>query len=219
MSTHKTLPEILRRAIEVWRQEGVKSLWFKILGETIYRRMVLMERLLDEPISEVMPRVPITTALLHENDIAEYIRFRPEADPIKVHERLASGEMCFFGGKVVSYAIVPDEKAQIQAALLDLVDRQSVDLVLTTGGTGLTLRDVTPEATLAVIEREMPGLAELMRMEGYRQTHRICGALPRCSGHPWQNPHCEPARQPSGSAPTHGAPGTTPACCGGAGEG
>jgi len=73
------------------------------------------------------------------------------------------------GGKAVYYAIVPDEKEQIQAALLDLADRKRVDLILTTGGTGPARRDVTPEATLAVIEREMPGLAELMRMEGYRQ--------------------------------------------------
>lgn len=72
------------------------------------------------------------------------------------------------GGTVVSYAVVPDEKAQIQAALLDLADRQQVDLILTTGGTGPAPRDVTPEATLAVIEREMPGLAELMRLESYR---------------------------------------------------
>ena len=73
------------------------------------------------------------------------------------------------GGEVVAYAVVPDEKAQILAALLDMADRQAVDLILTTGGTGPAPRDVTPEATRAVLERDMPGLAELMRIEGSRR--------------------------------------------------
>ncbi|MCR4408028.1 MAG: molybdopterin adenylyltransferase [Anaerolineae bacterium] len=73
------------------------------------------------------------------------------------------------GCEVRSYNIVPDEEAQIRATLLDLADRQGMDLILTTGGTGPAPRDVTPEATRAVIEREMPGLAELMRMEGVRR--------------------------------------------------
>ncbi|MBC7261231.1 MAG: molybdopterin adenylyltransferase [Chloroflexi bacterium] len=73
------------------------------------------------------------------------------------------------GGHIVSYAIVPDEQARIETALLNLADNQGVDLILTTGGTGPAPRDVTPEATRAVIEREMPGLAELMRQEGYRR--------------------------------------------------
>ena len=51
------------------------------------------------------------------------------------------------GGQVVSYAVVPDEVAQIRAALLDLADRQGVDVIVTTGGTGPAPRDVTPEAT------------------------------------------------------------------------
>lgn len=74
-----------------------------------------------------------------------------------------------FGGEVVSYAVVPDEEAQIRAALLDWADRQGVDLILTTGGTGPAPRDVTPEATRVVIEREMPGLTELTRLEGTRR--------------------------------------------------
>ncbi len=73
------------------------------------------------------------------------------------------------GARVVSCAIVPDEQEQIQATLLNLVDRQGVDLLLTTGGTGPAPRDVTPEATRAVIEKEMPGLVEWMRQEGARR--------------------------------------------------
>ena len=74
------------------------------------------------------------------------------------------------GAEVVHQAIVPDERAEIERMLLTLADELRVDLVVTTGGTGLTPRDVTPEATRAVIEREAPGLAEALRFEGYRRT-------------------------------------------------
>ena len=59
--------------------------------------------------------------------------------------------------------LIPDEQAGISAALVDLVDTRHCDLVLTTGGTGPALRDVTPEATLAVATKEMPGFGEQMR--------------------------------------------------------
>jgi molybdopterin adenylyltransferase len=59
--------------------------------------------------------------------------------------------------------IIPDEQAEIEATLRDLVDHENCSLVLTTGGTGPALRDVTPEATLAVANRVMPGFGEQMR--------------------------------------------------------
>ncbi|KAF0843332.1 molybdopterin adenylyltransferase [Methylovorus glucosotrophus] len=59
--------------------------------------------------------------------------------------------------------VIPDEQAEIEATLRDLVDHEGCDLVLTTGGTGPALRDVTPEATLAVADKEMPGFGEQMR--------------------------------------------------------
>lgn len=59
--------------------------------------------------------------------------------------------------------LIPDEQPQIEQALIDLVDLEKCDLVLTTGGTGPALRDVTPEATLAVAHKEMPGFGEQMR--------------------------------------------------------
>jgi molybdopterin adenylyltransferase len=59
--------------------------------------------------------------------------------------------------------LIPDEQAGISAALRELVDTEQCDLVLTTGGTGPALRDVTPEATLAVADKEMPGFGEQMR--------------------------------------------------------
>lgn len=67
--------------------------------------------------------------------------------------------------EVTQYAVVADETTQIQAKLTDWADNQHLDLILTTGGTGLTSRDVTPEATLALGERIVPGLAEMMRAQ------------------------------------------------------
>jgi molybdopterin adenylyltransferase len=65
--------------------------------------------------------------------------------------------------EVVAYQIVPDERPAIEAVLCEWADRRVADLILTTGGTGLAPRDVTPEATRAVIEREVPGIPEAMR--------------------------------------------------------
>ncbi|MFD2366904.1 molybdopterin adenylyltransferase [Pseudoduganella sp. GCM10020061] len=64
--------------------------------------------------------------------------------------------------------LIPDDRANIEATLIDLVDNVGCDLVLTTGGTGPARRDVTPEATLAVATREMPGFGEQMRQVSLR---------------------------------------------------
>jgi molybdopterin adenylyltransferase len=77
--------------------------------------------------------------------------------------------------------IVPDEMELIAAAMKREIDKNSVDLVVTTGGTGVSKRDVTPEATRMVIDRELPGFAEIMRSESYKITPHgiisrgICG--------------------------------------------
>jgi molybdenum cofactor synthesis domain-containing protein len=70
-----------------------------------------------------------------------------------------------FGGTLAHYEVVPDEEAIIRAELIRLVDELNVDLVLTTGGTGLAPRDRTPQATLSALDYEVPGLAEVMRAE------------------------------------------------------
>ena len=75
---------------------------------------------------------------------------------------------------VVYTAIVPDESDQIQAELIRCADENQVSLVLTTGGTGFSPRDITPEATLAVVERLTPGIPEAMRAESMRITPRGC---------------------------------------------
>ena len=71
------------------------------------------------------------------------------------------------GYALADRALVPDETGRIAGALAAWADERRADLVLTTGGTGLTPRDVTPEATRAVLEREAPGIAEALRMSVY----------------------------------------------------
>lgn len=69
------------------------------------------------------------------------------------------------GIKVTKYAIVPDEVEIISSTLKQWVDVEGLDLIVTSGGTGLAARDVTPEATLAVLDKTVPGLVEAMRIE------------------------------------------------------
>ena len=71
---------------------------------------------------------------------------------------------------VVEQAILPDDESAIRAKLVEWADSGRFDVILTTGGTGFALRDVTPEATLAVIQRDAPGLAETMRAESLKKT-------------------------------------------------
>lgn len=79
------------------------------------------------------------------------------------------------------YEIVPDEADIIKAALVRFADEKRLDVILTTGGTGVSPRDVTPEATKAVIEKELPGMAEAMRLESLKKTpnamisRAVCG--------------------------------------------
>lgn len=67
------------------------------------------------------------------------------------------------GYEVAAYSLVPDERKVLSDEMMDMVDNKGVDLVLTTGGTGFSPRDWTPEATKDIIHREAPGIAEAMR--------------------------------------------------------
>lgn len=72
--------------------------------------------------------------------------------------------------EVKAYEIIPDEVDIIKERLIEFVDKNGLDIILTTGGTGVSPRDVTPEATKAVIEKELPGMAEAMRAESLKKT-------------------------------------------------
>jgi len=67
--------------------------------------------------------------------------------------------------EITQIIIVPDEKDQIRDAIINFADAKKLDLILTTGGTGVSPRDVTPDATLEVIDKQIPGMAEAMRQK------------------------------------------------------
>ena len=75
-------------------------------------------------------------------------------------------------GTVKHYVVVPDEQDALSREMIHMADELRMDLILTTGGTGLGPRDVTPEATLAVIDRKIPGIAETMRAKSLEKTNR-----------------------------------------------
>jgi molybdopterin adenylyltransferase len=85
------------------------------------------------------------------------------------------------GAEVAFSTVVPDEQEEIKTALIQGADEMGLDLIVTTGGTGVSPRDVTPDATREVIEREIPGFSEAMRMAGLKKTphamisRAVCG--------------------------------------------
>ncbi len=79
-------------------------------------------------------------------------------------------EMLAVIGKVTHKAMLPDDITSIARLLVDWSDREHLDLIVTTGGTGLTPRDVTPQATLQVLDYQIPGMAEVMRMQSLAKT-------------------------------------------------
>ena len=89
-------------------------------------------------------------------------------------------------GYVVKYEVVPDEMDVISHKLTEWADEGNVDVIITTGGTGLSQRDVTPEATLSVIDKVVPGLAEAMRAKTFNKTpmavlsRAVAGVRGRC---------------------------------------
>ena len=88
--------------------------------------------------------------------------------------------------QVVKYKVIPDDPEDIAGTLLDWADPGEVDVIFTNGGTGLAKRDMTPEATLAVIDREVPGVAEVMRAKSLEKTpmamlsRSVCGVRKDC---------------------------------------
>lgn len=120
-------------------------------------------------------RVEILAAVLTISDSASRGEREDKSGPAVV------AELEKLGGKVVVSEIISDDRELIADRLRQLADRSDVNLILTTGGTGFAPRDNTPEATRVVIEREAPGLAELMRLRSLDSTplaplsRAVCG--------------------------------------------
>lgn len=106
---------------------------------------------------------------------------RPDDSGKAIRESLSAEEF-----RVVKYEAIPDEVKTISGKLAEWADEGSVDVIITTGGTGLAPRDVTPEATLSILDRVVPGLAEVMRIQTFAKTpfstlsRAVAGVRKRC---------------------------------------
>lgn len=85
----------MKRAADVLREGGIRGLWFRILGKTVYRRVILVERALDEPIPEVTALLPVVIDFLKETEVDEYVGFSPRGNPSETRRRLEAGQLCF----------------------------------------------------------------------------------------------------------------------------
>ena len=85
----------LKRAVEVLREEGIKSFWFKLLSEIGYRRVLWLKRSLEEPIPEIKSPLPVTVGLLQKTEVEEYIKFHSELQPSCIVSWLDAGHRCF----------------------------------------------------------------------------------------------------------------------------
>jgi molybdenum cofactor synthesis domain-containing protein len=112
--------------------------------------------------------MPFRVAILTVSDRGSCGERPEDLSAAAIRETLAAP--AGFDHVVVEYAVVPDERGAIAARLRAWADAGRVDLILTTGGTGLAPRDLTPEATGDAIERVVPGLAEAMRAASVAQT-------------------------------------------------
>lgn len=140
----------------------------------------------------IMPRQGIFARVVRGGPIAagDLIRTDPELDAIRyavvtLSDRASAGTYADEAGPAivqrvqaelsavsVAQRVLPDDPDQLRAELVRLADDEIVDLILTTGGTGLSPRDTTPEATRAVLDREIPGIAEAIRAGGLKHTPR-----------------------------------------------
>lgn len=106
---------------------------------------------------------------------------RPDISGPAIQERCAKA-----GWQVIATATVPDEQNQISQQIREWADTVGAAVIFTTGGTGVAARDVTPEATRAVLDREIPGICELVRSKGTEQTpfsalsRAVAGTRKRC---------------------------------------
>jgi RimJ/RimL family protein N-acetyltransferase len=146
---------ITDRAREVLRREGLRALWFKILGETVYRRLVVVERPLDLPVPDVAARVPVEVGLLRARELAEYRAFRPETPECELESRLRAGQICFVArheGRIVSARWVAVDRVWVDYLSMDLPlapdEACSYDMMTASDFRGQAVSPVTSAAML-----------------------------------------------------------------------
>ena len=104
------------RALEVIRAEGLRTFIMRVLGETFYRRMIVMERPFNPPITRAEPRIPVEFAPLELAEVDEYLESRPDADRDEIISRLERRHVCYVArhnGKIVTSCWIATERAWI----------------------------------------------------------------------------------------------------------
>lgn len=181
---------LLGRGRDVLRREGPRALWFKILGETVYRRLLMVERPLSEPVPEVKAGVPVEITLLSGNEIAEYREFRPETDEAELRSRFAAGQRCFVtrhAGRIVSARWAAVDRVWINYLSLELRlapdEAYPYDLFTTPEFRGQSVSPVTSAEMLRYFQREgyrrmvgtvLPGNEASLRASA-KTGYRMCG--------------------------------------------
>ncbi len=170
LGTRFSCGEVLLELTQIGKECHDHCAIHKAMGECIMPREGVFARVLHGgTIREgdtMTYTLPFTAAVITVSDSGA-AGTRQDASGPAVKEALES-----FGYTVSGVSIIPDEQDQIAAKLAQLADSGTVQLIVTTGGTGFSERDVTPEATKSVITREVPGIPEAMRQESLKITPR-----------------------------------------------
>jgi len=180
------------RAFRTIRQRGPVNLWFRILGEIAYRRVVVLECRLDGELPEVVARVPVRIALLTAADLEHFGRFRPDLEPSIVRRRLEQGHQCFgvwHAGEIVHAGWAATRQAWVEYLRcefpLDAGDVYQYDSFTTPAFRGLDLagarvawmarffRDAQARRLLAVVWPENTAAFRPLEKAGYRRCGRL----------------------------------------------
>ena len=167
--------EVLLEVTQIGKQCHSGCEIFKIMGDCIMPREGIFAKVLESGTIKVGDKIEV---IYPEKDMPYMAAVMTLSDKGSRGERVdtsgprAAEILKEHGFKIVEEILLPDEEAQIKKHLIRLSDSRQVDLIITTGGTGLSPRDRTPEATLAVADRNVPGISEAIRAGSMTITKR-----------------------------------------------
>ena len=203
----------VRRACEILRSEGARVLWFRLLGETFYRRMILFERRLEQPATPGQPEVAVTISLLQPSEVGEYAAFRPGADVQETRSRLEKGHLCWVArqqGALVhaiwsatvsawiryldcEIQLAPDEAYIYESYTVPALRRLNINTARSEVMTRY-FREHSFSRLLALVMPENPAGINATLRAGYRRA----GIIGRMKAGPWRRDFCrlDPGVQP-----------------------
>ncbi len=192
---------VIDRASEILRSEGARVLWFRILGETVYRRMILFERWLEQPVAAAGCEVPVAISQLQMHEVNEYVAFRANVDPAEIRSRLEQGHQCWIvrrqgtivhtiwaaiGSAWVRYLdceirLAADEAYIYESYTAPAFRRLNINAARA-GAMARYFRDRSFVRLLALVMPENPAGIQATVSAGYRTT----GVIGRVSLGPWR---------------------------------